>query len=268
MTVPALSEWRTACSVERRGAFLTTGNARKKGEIRAMRKNKMMRAASGLLVAVLLSTCAISGTFAKYTTSVSSSDKARVAKWGFNESTINLTDLFSNAYVDETATYGATGNKVNAATERADLIAPGTTGSAKFSFVYGGDGAANAPEVAYKFTVDTNGSKCDPDIQSNTNIKWQLDNGTWGTWTDLIANIKKLSGDVSGEKEYKPQELPTDFGTTNPNHTITWKWIFDENANNTETDTVNKDATDTSMGNATELAEVELKITVTATQID
>lgn len=40
MTVPALSEWRTACSVERRGAFLTTGNARKKGEKRAMRKNQ------------------------------------------------------------------------------------------------------------------------------------------------------------------------------------------------------------------------------------
>ena len=82
MTVPALSEWRTACSVERRGAFLTTGNARKKGEIRAMRKNKMMRAASGLLVAVLLSTCAISGTFAKYTTSTESTDNARVAVWG------------------------------------------------------------------------------------------------------------------------------------------------------------------------------------------
>ena len=40
LTVPALSEWRTACSVERRGAFLTTGNARKKGEKRAMRKNQ------------------------------------------------------------------------------------------------------------------------------------------------------------------------------------------------------------------------------------
>lgn len=230
-----------------------------------MRKNKMMRAASGLLVAVLLSTCAISGTFAKYTTSVSSSDKARVATWGFNESTINLTDLFSNAYVDEKATYGTTGNKVAATPESADLIAPGTTGSANFSFVYG---AAKAPEVAYKFTVDTSGSKCDPEIQSNTNIKWQLDNGTWGTWKDLIDNIKKLSGDASGEKEYKPGDLPADFGITNPHHTITWKWIFDEHAKNKEPDTANKDVTDTAMGNATKLAEVELKITVTATQID
>ena len=47
-----------------------------------MMKNKMMRAASILLVAVLLSTCAISGTFAKYVTTASGTDTARVAKWG------------------------------------------------------------------------------------------------------------------------------------------------------------------------------------------
>ena len=47
-----------------------------------MKRNKMMRIASVLLVAVLLSTCVISGTFAKYTTSNSATDSARVAKWG------------------------------------------------------------------------------------------------------------------------------------------------------------------------------------------
>ena len=47
-----------------------------------MMKNKMMRVASVLLVAVLLSTCAISGTFAKYVTSNDASDNARVAKFG------------------------------------------------------------------------------------------------------------------------------------------------------------------------------------------
>lgn len=47
-----------------------------------MKKNKMMRLASFLLIAVLLSTSVISGTFAKYTTQDSASDKARVAKWG------------------------------------------------------------------------------------------------------------------------------------------------------------------------------------------
>ena len=47
-----------------------------------MRKNKMMRTASGLLVATLLTTSVISGTFAKYTTEETGSDSARVAKFG------------------------------------------------------------------------------------------------------------------------------------------------------------------------------------------
>ena len=46
-----------------------------------MKTNKMMRIASVLLVAVLLSTCAISGTFAKYVTTASGNDTARVALW-------------------------------------------------------------------------------------------------------------------------------------------------------------------------------------------
>ena len=47
-----------------------------------MKTNKIMRVASVLLVAVLLTTCAISGTFAKYVTTGNTGDGARVAKWG------------------------------------------------------------------------------------------------------------------------------------------------------------------------------------------
>ena len=47
-----------------------------------MKKNVMMRVASALLVAVLLTTCSISGTFAKYVTTNSAEDSARVAKFG------------------------------------------------------------------------------------------------------------------------------------------------------------------------------------------
>ena len=47
-----------------------------------MKKNKMLRIASILLVVTLLSTCVISGTFAKYVTKAEGIDAARVAKWG------------------------------------------------------------------------------------------------------------------------------------------------------------------------------------------
>lgn len=214
-----------------------------------MRKNKMMRAASGLLVAVLLSTCAISGTFAKYTTSVSSSDKARVATWGFTQTSISLTDLFKTAYDKNVQ-----GN--------ADVIAPGTTNSATFTFKY--DGQETAPEVAYTFKVDTAGSAIAPDIKNNPNIVWSLDGGAEGNWDTLLANIEKLSGDATGEKTYQPGQLPDGFTAADDEHTITWKWKFETEGTGMNT----QDATDTAMGNAAKLAEVTLKITVTATQID
>ena len=45
-----------------------------------MKKNVLMRIASGALVITMLTTCVISGTFAKYITDDAASDKARVAK--------------------------------------------------------------------------------------------------------------------------------------------------------------------------------------------
>ena len=219
-----------------------------------MRKSKSMRLASGLLVVTMLSTCMISGTFAKYTTSVNSEDSARVAKWGFTETSIDLTDLFKTAY-DTT---------VNSTV---DVIAPGTTNSDTFTFTYA-EGTANAPEVSYSFTVDTTGSTIDDDIKNNPNILWQLDSGAFGTWDNLLTSIESLSGAVSGTKNYNPGELPAAFTTADDVHTITWKWIFDENASNKETGTVNNDVDDTKMGNKTTLDDVNLKITITATQID
>lgn len=264
MTVPALSEWRTACSVERRGAFLTTGNARKKGEKRAMRKNKMMRAASGLLVAVLLSTCAISGTFAKYTTSANGTDSARVAKWGFQSATVTLNDLFKSAY-------DVTTNPTVKSDDDADVIAPGTTNSGTFDFTYGGadinddSKKDDAPEVAYKFTVSTEGSTIATDIEKNTNIQWKLDDGNWGTWDDMIAAIKNLSGAATGTQQYEPGQLPEAFKKAGANtHTVYWRWLFETSGNDMDA----QDVKDTTMGNKETLDEVKLQITITATQID
>ena len=64
-----------------------------------MKTNKMMRLASVLLVAVLLSTCAISGTFAKYVTTKEASDSARVAKFGVTITASGKT--FAEAYDHE-----------------------------------------------------------------------------------------------------------------------------------------------------------------------
>lgn len=213
-----------------------------------MKKNKMMRLASVLLIAVLMSTCAISGTFAKYTTSVSSSDSARVAKWGFEPVAMDITGLFAKVY-DANATDYTVQSEV-------DVIAPGTQGFAQFAFKYDEANGINAPEVDYTFVVDTTGSSCDASIQNNANIQWKLDSGDWVTWTELIAAIEALDGD----EDYEAGELPAAFGIDDNTHTIYWRWVF--------TTGIDSDVVDTGMGNADELANVKIVIKITATQID
>ena len=229
-----------------------------------MKKNRMMRLASILLVCVLLTTSVISGTFAKYTTSVSSEDKARVAYWGFQSSnTMDLQGLFLNAY-----------NNV-ASVDGDDVIAPGTECSTTFAFAWDEDTTAwegakvnvTGPEVAYNFTVAVDWT-CDEGILNNPNIVWQLDDNGYGTWTEMMSDIVALSGDASGTKYYAPNTLPAEFTASDDVHTISWKWIFDENAANKEAATANGDVLDTAMGNAQLLDDCYVKITITATQVD
>lgn len=223
-----------------------------------MKKTKFMRAALLLLVLTLITSCFVGGTFAKYTTSANGSDTARVAKWGFQPTTITMTDLFKTAY-DKTVK--AVDNP------QSDVIAPGTNGEAKFGFTYGGADGITAPEVAYTFVVSTDGSICADSIKNNANIKWYLDKElakadgkTDGSWDALIAAIEALDGNKTGNK-YGPNTLPDAFNTAGANeHTVGWEWVFSTSED--------ADATDTGMGNATDLANVTLKITVTATQID
>lgn len=215
------------------------------------KKNTFMRLAMALVLLVLVTTSAVGGTFAKYTSSVNSEATARVAKWGFTQSTMDITDLFTDVY----------GTTVKSE-DGENVIAPGTFKQASFKFEYK-EGTANAPEVAYTFTVDTTGSNCPDAIKNNDNIKWYLDDDTKTNplgWDELLAAIELLSGDASGIKNYAPGELPTEFGVTDNLHTIAWEWVFSTDAT--------ADEYDTAMGNADTLASVVVKITITATQED
>lgn len=216
-----------------------------------MKKNRMMRLASILLILVLMTSSVVGGTFAKYTTKVEGTDTARVARWGFtgDDADIAITDLFYNAYDKNVNGYG-------------DVIAPGTTKSADFVFEYTSGTTDNvaAPEVAYTFTVNTTGSSCDENIKNNPNIQWAVhkkgEEPVWGTWDEMISDITELSGEGDGSKDYAARELPP----ISEQHTIEWQWIYNTNDA--------ADAEDTRMGNLGNLDDVTIKITITATQID
>lgn len=237
-----------------------------------MRKNKMMRIASVLLVAVLLSTSVISGTFAKYTTSSTGSDSARVAYWGWNDegyikngaNQLDI-DLFDGSYEN---------NAVNAAGEVdgfANVIAPGTTKTTQFSFLYTNykENEITAPEVAYEFTVDFEvaaGSDYD-ELDANPNFWWTLKSGDatettkYQTVEQLEAAVEALSGAESGTKQYAAGTLPENFNG-NDVHTIGWEWAFETETN------AEQDARDTALGNSQTLENITFTITITATQIE
>lgn len=117
-----------------------------------MKKNKMMRLASILLVCVLLTTSVISGTFAKYVTSDSASDTARVAKWGVTA--LASGNLFGSNYYSDTETGNQ--NEISATVKyNADaingtdnIVAPGTQNSTGITIAVSGQ-----PEVANTVAV-------------------------------------------------------------------------------------------------------------------
>ena len=211
-----------------------------------MKKNKMMRAASALLVAVLLTTSVISGTFAKYTTKATANTTARVARWGFDQTKITLDDLFRTNYNDTV---------VSSNTD--EVIAPGTWGSQVIAFA---TETGVAPEVDYSFevvastTVDTSDETTNTIIK-NPNIQWSFhkmgDTANYGTFADMLKEINDMS-----ELTVQANNLPA----LSDNYVIEWKWIFTNSAAN--------DEFDTSMGNADTLEKIDLTITITATQLD
>lgn len=100
-----------------------------------MKKNVMMRLASFLLVAVLISTSAISGTYAKYTTQDSGSDTARVAKWGVELQVVG--NLYGDTYVNnivKDANDEGNNIRVQSVDKSTDVVAPGTQNTEGFTF--------------------------------------------------------------------------------------------------------------------------------------
>lgn len=122
-----------------------------------MKKNKMMRLASAMMVTTLMTTSVISGTFAKYVTSDKASDDARVAKWGITVQAGG--NLFGTKYAE----HNAANYPDSIATESVNVVssgyvnsiinvvAPGTQNNTGFAISIKG-----TPEVDYVVTATNN----------------------------------------------------------------------------------------------------------------
>ena len=268
-----------------------------------MKKNKMMRLASVLLVLTLLSTSVISGTFAKYVTKASTEDTGRVAVWGINGKTENML-LFSYYYYSDTDPHGSS-TVLSNGNQGDDIIAPGTTYSAPFKIMWLQDENVD-PEVEFEFKFDLTGSSINQYIEDNQNIQWRINwyneagtavDGTWGTWDQMVDGLFATMGAGSsyytnGQTSYTCRVAPSSSGETISDGRVSidmikqllrggiieWKWIFeDANAGTTNANEytvgsqkLTQDEYDTYMGNlaVTQDLEAKLVVSMTATQID
>ena len=251
-----------------------------------MKKNKMLRIASVLLVAVLLSTCAISGTFAKYVTTDTSSDSARVAKWGVEITLADDMGAFATTYTTDESGDGAyTGaNSVaSSASPADDVVAPGTKGSMSFTI-------QGKPEVAARLTITAEGTPIKLDAGTYTleagkfganevsvtttatyePIKFYLgteninENTTYSyTLSELNAALEALS------KNYNPND-----DTLAETYYIGWKWdIQNAFTNATFTTTPYENASvvdflDTYLGDVDNIQTTTFQFTIRLEQID
>ena len=210
------------------------------------------------MIATMLSTSIVSGTYAKYVTSDNAEDSARVAKFGVTVTASG--SLFDKTYMSKSggntpggattdaavlsvvssAKFNASGEKV----ESDKLVAPGTKNTEGITFVIAG-----TPEVDVKLNVDVDDgsfkeiflkSGTYPDMTTgksgdtfnNTDdyypVKFTLTQVN-GDGTSTLVDGGKLS-DVKTELEELTSEsidantdLASEIGTLN----LTWEWDFD-----------------------------------------
>lgn len=245
------------------------------------KKHWTLRAAGLLFALVLITSCFVGGTFAKYVTSKSASDDARVARFGVVIEAHNNT-AFKTTYDTVDAGTGVIFNSVTTSTTDS-LVAPGT----------GEDNTATLsitgkPEVAVHVALSMTGTDVvlnkgtypdlttpDPKDTFTLNEPYYpvvftlKKNGTKltsGTISEIGAHLATLSEDCAAGTD-----LSKEFGT----YTLSWKWDFEDS------NIGHKDQADTLLGTLATSATavpgvgvgnysplVHLELTATVTQID
>lgn len=162
-----------------------------------MKKNRILIAGVITAFVALITLSLVSGTWAKYTSSVEGSDTARVAKWSFDGANLEAKtiafDLFKTSY-DETVK----------STDK--VVAPGTAGSATFEL-------KNTGEVTAEATIVLT-------ITNANNIPVKI------TYVDAEGNEKEV--DATGTITLPAKQLA--IGQESATEiTIKWAWPFDGN---------------------------------------
>jgi len=200
-----------------------------------------MRAAGGLMIATMLTTSIVSGTYAKYVTSDSAKDSARVAKFGVTVAASG--SLFDTSYENGDGTITV----VSSTDEK--VVAPGTKSDEALTFSISGE-----PEVSVKVAIDVEYEESTSDVFLKAGtypdmttddpgdtftlnadyhpIKYTLSKGSdkilnGGTMKDLKSALATAVNSNIGSN----MELADTLGE----YSITWEWAFEQGQDQADT---------------------------------
>ena len=193
-----------------------------------MKKNTMMRVASALLVAVLMTTCAISGTFAKYISTGTGYDTARVAKWDIKLEGEEMEDTFTFDLFNTVKDSDGTVETDVEVGQNETIIAPGTSGSFEINL-------KNESEVNAKYAVAYTVTNA-----NNIPVEFKIGNGNWTPELPTLnaSDVALAMGDSADV-------------------TVEWRWVYEAGV----------DPADTALG-LDGTATIRVDATVTVTQVD
>ncbi len=187
-----------------------------------MKKNKVFLLGLITVFVAVLSFTLVSGTYAKYTSTVSGDSSARVAKWAFDYKG-NSMDLSSSEIAFELF---ETVKDPNVATgKNENIIAPGTSGSFEIT-------VQNKSEVTATYAIDFTETN-----SNNIPIEYSIDGTKWENdinELDIAATTLAMGSDAVTK-------------------TVHWRWVFSVEGG---------DSADTTLGiGGTATVKVEAKIT-------
>lgn len=213
---------------------------------------KRMSVLAILVLAISITAFSVAGTYAKYTSTDTISDKARVARWNINE-------LVNVSLFEDTYNSGAVIN-LDDDTSVTDVIAPGTQGSYNFKL----EGS-----VETNYTIKANVKEAEETNGLQGRVEYYLKDGD----TVLNADTSLAGLTAAIETLYDGETIYAAGDLDEKTYTIEWVWAFEKTTTDSEDNEIldsDNDDTDTALGNksalGTNVPEVIITVDFTVTQ--
>lgn len=245
--------------------------------MKTKKTGKTMRVAGLLLALVLVTSCFVGGTFAKYVTSGRGDDSARVAKFGVKITANGTT--FAKEYATDDESVSGTIAKSVVSSDTSKLVAPGTKGNMVSMTLTGTPEVAVRVQYTATLTLNDNWKDADGKFYCPLHFKIPAYSAEDQDWVNMVVdgthfdNAEALRREV--ENRINAFSATYEAGTplnslTAADHkapSVSWEWPFEDTAAGAK----QTDIKDTYLGDQAaegKAAEIQLTVVTTVTQVN